>query len=479
MKKTLLILFCLPILVFGQLQSPGTFTAQADPVNVMPISFTTDSLALMPIPAGGDTLLITEWHWDFGDGTSDSTQNPIHSYNAFGNYIVCLTVGAIPTNGNLIYYTFINCDSFIYSPSGWAKLSQINPPCNLPGLSVTMDSVNNLLEATWGPNFTYFWSNANLSTTQSVPYYPNWCVHIFNTSTGCDTAICETPFPCAIPFLHVLHDTINNILEASQVSSNFTYNWLDTIGQIIDTTHSTAYYPNWCLYVVDTWGCDTTICEGNTNPTGPCQVEINGDSIICSWGSPQVLTAVPIGNGTPPYTYSWSNGQSNNPLLTIIGPGTYCVTLTDANGCMATACINVSAQDIPIYSVPAPPTICYGDSIVLEIDTFGLSNITWVPNTLLTPPVHRIVDFPTFSHPYVVEAIDSLGCDRRGEIFVIVDSCNTAPCQVEIDGDSIICNWGDSILLEASPTASSTPFVSYVWSTGTTGHILSTTANFP
>ena len=122
-----------------------------------------------------------------------------------------------------------------------------SPPCNLPGLSVTMSPNTNSLEATWGANFTYFWSNANLSTTQSVPYYPNWCVHIFNTSTGCDTAICETPFPCAIPFLHVLHDTINNILEASQVSSNFTYNWLDTIGQIIDTTHSTAYYPNWCL----------------------------------------------------------------------------------------------------------------------------------------------------------------------------------------------------------------------------------------
>ena len=50
---------------------------------------------------------------------------------------------------------------------------------------------------------------------------------------------------------------------------------------------------------------------------------------------------------------------------------------------------------------------------------------------------------------------------------------------MEIDGDSIICNWGDSILLEASPTASSTPFVSYVWSTGATGNILSTAASLP
>jgi len=66
-----------------------------------------------------------------------------------------------------------------------------------------------------------------------------------------------------------------------------------------------------------------------------------------------------------------------------------------------------------------------GDSIVLEIDTMGLSNIIWVPNTLITPPVHRIVDFPIFTTTYVVEAVDSAGCDRRGEIEVIIDSCIT------------------------------------------------------
>jgi len=32
---------------------------------------------------------------------------------------------AIPTNGNFIQYTFINCDTFTYSPSGWAKIGQI------------------------------------------------------------------------------------------------------------------------------------------------------------------------------------------------------------------------------------------------------------------------------------------------------------------------------------------------------------------
>jgi len=124
MKNLLLILLCLPLIGFSQWQLPAAFTAQADPVNIMPISFTTDTTAVMSNPSGGDTLIIDNWEWDFGDGTTDTIQNPIHSYVTYGNYTVCLTAGGYPTNGNLIYYTFINCDTFTYSPSGWAKMGQ-------------------------------------------------------------------------------------------------------------------------------------------------------------------------------------------------------------------------------------------------------------------------------------------------------------------------------------------------------------------
>ena len=124
MKKLLLILLCVPLIGFSQWQLPAEFTAQADPVNIMPISFTTDSTAVMSNPSGGDTLIVDNWSWDFGDGGTDSVQNPIHTYSVYGNYIVCLTVLAVPTNGNLIQYTFINCDTFTYSPSGWAKIGQ-------------------------------------------------------------------------------------------------------------------------------------------------------------------------------------------------------------------------------------------------------------------------------------------------------------------------------------------------------------------
>jgi len=35
---------------------------------------------------------ITDWHWDFGDGTQDSGQTLIHQYDTAGTYLVILTV---------------------------------------------------------------------------------------------------------------------------------------------------------------------------------------------------------------------------------------------------------------------------------------------------------------------------------------------------------------------------------------------------
>jgi len=44
---------------------------------------------------------------------------------------------------------------------------------------------------------------------------------------------------------------------------------------------------------------------------------------------------VSIVGGTPPFQYSWSNGQSTNPIFNLCGANTYSVTVVDANGCQA------------------------------------------------------------------------------------------------------------------------------------------------
>ena len=56
-----------------------TYTA-----NYLIVSFTDASTA-------GDRMINT-WDWDFGDGTKSVEQNPVHTYEESGTYLVSLTV---------------------------------------------------------------------------------------------------------------------------------------------------------------------------------------------------------------------------------------------------------------------------------------------------------------------------------------------------------------------------------------------------
>ena len=63
---------------------PGVVTGTAD---------TTSGTAPLDVQfTGTSPLTVTSWHWDFGDGTTSTEQNPAHTYSSAGTYTVNLTV---------------------------------------------------------------------------------------------------------------------------------------------------------------------------------------------------------------------------------------------------------------------------------------------------------------------------------------------------------------------------------------------------
>ena len=76
-----------------------------------------------------------------------------------------------------------------------------------------------------------------------------------------------------------------------------------------------------------------TICDSAASNCG-VEILMNETGILQAF----------VSGGVPPYSYEW-DGNPGGPVFEAPGYGTYCVTVTDATGCAATACYRYTVDD--------------------------------------------------------------------------------------------------------------------------------------
>ena len=119
----------------------------------------------------------------------------------------------------------------------------------------------------------------------------------------------------------------------------------------------------------------------NGTPTNPSCVINQGNSMN---GSAAVLASG--GQNSPPnylYSYNWGSGVGNTPTANFnsgLAAGTYTVTVTDGNGCMATTNVVLTAP-APIVPVitGAPAAACSGGAVSLSVS--GATSYTWATSS--------------------------------------------------------------------------------------------------
>ncbi|MBK8492610.1 MAG: HYR domain-containing protein [Saprospirales bacterium] len=103
------------------------------------------------------------------------------------------------------------------------------------------------------------------------------------------------------------------------------------------------------VIVTDANGCTATASVTIYEPTevliaAAVASNYHGEDVSCNGANDGAALVGAIG-GTEPYTYAWSNG-STSALATQLSAGTYTVTVTDANGCTATASVTLTQPDV-------------------------------------------------------------------------------------------------------------------------------------
>jgi PKD repeat protein len=354
---------------------------------------------------------INKWQWSFGDGTTSTLQNPLHSYTNTGSFTVKLTV---TTTGNL---TNTRSKS-IFITNGTA------PAVNIGNDSTVCQNAGFSLDAA-NAGATYLWSTNQ--TTQTIAISKTGTYWVTVNKNGCigkDTAVITVK---SSPVVNLGKDTsictgTSWQLDAGNQATSFLWS-NGAVASKISISDSGIYWVR-----VDLGGCSSsdTIAVGLQNPVTPAfgysvtsaclpvAVKFTDSSIVrCG---PVIQWHWDFGDG------STSNQQNPQHSYATSGLFTVLLELNTGTGPGASVYKTVNIQNVPpVVPLTVGLTACKGKVVELNAGV-GNASYRWTPATGLSSDTieHPVLTAAT-SIQYHVEVTKCL-VTQYSDILVSVDS---------------------------------------------------------
>jgi hypothetical protein len=276
------------------------------------------------------------------------------------------------------------------SPGNYSVTVTDNTGCSTSG-TVTVDSASSIqldfshTDATCGDSqdgtatvtvsggtapFSFSWSDpATQSTQTALGLSPgNYFVTVTdaNGCTAIGNEVVEAPMPVVLTTTatDVTCFGANDGTASASIQggdpSFYNFLWNDPASST--SPNITGLAPGvYMLMVTDTNGCmvsaDVTIAEPSA-----LVLAMSSQAATCFDGNDGQASVVATG-GTGAYQYTWSaTGSPNQPSIGNLAPGTYSVTVTDANGCTASNSTVVDAPEKVTPVIASSNVLCAGDT---------------------------------------------------------------------------------------------------------------------
>lgn len=288
--------------------------------------------------------------------------------------------------------------AFDLFPDGMAQFNSfVEPACD----GQENGYIGLLLIDGFQQSYDMIWSNGQEFTevTDYVELFDlaagEYCVTITGNTDGCEISDCYTvtsvtpdgPLQLSAAITHTCPGQSTGAIDMTVTGGvgPYTYDWIDlNVNPSLQSPDRILLAEGvYCVIVTDYCGTSSLpYCSVITAMSNPVLTPIAG---CRDEGEIQL----DFTGGTPPYNYTWSNG-ANTQNLTGLNTDNYCVTITDARGCVQTVCTDLVTKDFKTTE-NLPCTGFNDGSVTLHLRNPELDNVT----VLLEGAVN--VDVPAIS----------------------------------------------------------------------------------
>jgi len=237
---------------------------------------------------------------------------------------------------------------------GTITITQPNPlsivvSCESQICDLAPDGTAQVVPANGTPPYTYLWNTG--ATTAKI----TGLAAGFYSATVTDANGCTKTDTCEVVFwnegIWLMDSTVdvtcfgleNGFSHIGPMSGTPPYTYLWSTGATTQDVFNLAP-GNYTVTVTDANGCTNF---QNITVEEPSQLTCNAVPTPGACGLPGSASVNPTG-GTAPYTVLWSNGSTNFTISVM--PGTYRVTVTDANDCICSDTVVITSNS-PILNV--------------------------------------------------------------------------------------------------------------------------------
>lgn len=323
-------------------------------------------------------------------------------------------------------YNYVVVDSKMCTYSNSVIVSQPSQPLTVTN---TITNVNCYGESNGAIDLTvtggtfpyaYKWNNSqyNLSVTnQDLTGYPaesyTYLVTDANncTETTTLTIVQPTKLQSTVSGVNILCKGGNNGSINLTVTGGvmpYQYSWNNSIVTEDQSNLTAGYYE---VLITDNHNCTLTNNIVLTEPQDSLSFTFSVENVKCNNGQDGSIE-ISVAGGTIPYSYSWSNGdtQAKTNRLTA---GYYGFVATDNNGCTISNSIFVSQPDPLLLNEQITDVTCFGlsDGEIDITPTGGTApyKYTWLNSDyVLSTQEEDLIDFP--ADIYQLEVLDSNNC---------------------------------------------------------------------